>query len=436
MSSDPVARPRLARSVYPVWLASDTATECASSLAHFAVPLLALMVTGSPAQAGVIGAAGLIVRLLATLLGGVLADRHDRIRLMIMGGLAGLVTAAGFTLLATAHALTFGVLLAADCLFAIRAGAFGVATQAALKDVVPAAALGRAQAANQGRDAVLALGAAPLGGVLLGVGGWLVGVVMTILQAVAAGTAWALRRAAGTAHTTVPTTGLARRSAAREFGEAVRWLLRRPDLRGALLVTTLVNLGFNTVVTTVIYALQQDGTTPTAIGFVSGGLGAGMLVGALAAPWLVSHVRTGVLAPIGLALPVVGCAILPFVQSVPGVAATLALCMIGVPALSAGFLGYFMVATPSHMMGRANSVLDLFASGAMPLSPLIAGIGLSTVGRTATLLIGLALCAISALLAMCTASLRGLPAEAGWSAHGAAAAAESDRLSSVVTAQQ
>ncbi|NKF31968.1 MFS transporter, partial [Pseudomonas sp. BGM005] len=51
----------------------------------------------------------------------------------------------------------------------------------------------RAQAANQGRDAALQLAGGPLGGLLLGVGGWLVGVAMTVCHVVAAVTAGMLR---------------------------------------------------------------------------------------------------------------------------------------------------------------------------------------------------------------------------------------------------
>jgi hypothetical protein len=57
--------------------------------------------------------------------------------------------------------------------------------------------------------------------------------------------------------------------------------------------------------------------------------------------------------------------------------------------------------------------------GAMPLAPLVAGGGLSLIGRDATLIIGAVLCAISVLLAVSTAALRALPAESGWAGHAA-----------------
>ena len=43
---------------YLTWLVSDTSKGLAASLFGFAIPLLALIVTNDPAQAGIIGRAG------------------------------------------------------------------------------------------------------------------------------------------------------------------------------------------------------------------------------------------------------------------------------------------------------------------------------------------------------------------------------------------
>ena len=76
-----------------------------------------------------------------------------------------------------------------------------------------------------------------------------------------------------------------------------------------------------------------------------------------------------------------------------------------------------MVATPSHLIGRATSALSVFAMGAMPLAPLFAGFGLNLVGRGWTLLGSAVITLAAAMLAILTPSLRSIPAEAGWVAH-------------------
>ncbi|WP_454171388.1 MFS transporter [Microbacterium maritypicum] len=409
---------------YLTWLVSDTSKGLAASLFGFTIPLLALIVTNDPAQAGIIGGAGMVARLLMTLAGGVLADRHRRIALMLLGSLIGIVLAGGFTLLALGDAMTFGSLLVIDVLLAARSGLFDVAGESAIKEIVPDDAMGRAQAANQGRDAALQLAGGPLGGLLLGVGGWLVGAVMTLCHAIAALTAWMLGRQTRRAGVVdagadddvapAPTT---KPNAWAELREGFGWLLSRPDLGGVLLITTVINLGFNATITTVIYALQQDGYSELLIGTLSASIGAVMLVGAVCAPLLVPRIKTGILTIAGLSVVSVGAIVLSMVTGPWAIAVVLGASVLLVPALNAGMMGYFMAATPSHLLGRANSAAGVLGMGAMPLAPLIAGFGLAWIGREGTILICAALCLVAVLLAVGNRALRALPVEARWAAH-------------------
>ncbi|MCK8467588.1 MFS transporter [Microbacterium sp. KSW4-16] len=410
---------------YLTWLVSDTSKGLAAALFGFAIPLLALIVTNDPAQAGIIGGAGMIARLLMTLAGGVLADRHRRIALMLLGSAIGIVLAGGFTLLALGDALTFGSLLVIDVLLAARSGLFDVAGESAIKEIVPDEAMGRAQATNQGRDAALQLAGGPLGGLLLGVGGWLVGVAMTLCHAIAALTAWVLGRQArragvvdeGAAQDDSAAPAARKPNAWAELREGFRWLFSRPDLRGVLLITTIINLGFNAAITTVIYALQQEGYPEFVIGTLSASIGAVMLVGAACAPMLVPRIRAGVLTIAGLAVVAGGAVALSTVAEPWAIALALGASVLLLPSLNAAMLGYFMVATPSALLGRANSAAGVLAMGAMPLAPLVAGFGLAWIGREGTLLICAALCLVSVILAVGNRALRALPVESGWATH-------------------
>lgn len=422
---------RLSRNArYITWLISDTAKGLASALFGFAIPLIALFVTNDPAQAGIISAVGMAIRTITTVFGGVLADRHNRIVMMIIGSAAGVVLAGVFTTLALIDALTFMTLLLIDVALAARAGLFDVAGESALKEIVPDDAMGRAQAANQGRDAVLQLVGGPLGGVLLAAGSWLIGAAMALCHVIAMATAWPLRRAVpGDAAPSAresrdeqvglvaAAVAVGRPNALHEIGEGFRWLLARPDLRGALFVATIVNLGFSTALTTVIYALQQAGYSSITIGLLATGAGVAMLVGALVAPLVVSRVRASVVIIGGLAVATVGVfGMIPAREPVVLVV-VLAVTVFFVPAVNAALMGYFMVATPTELLGRANSASAVLGMGAMPIAPLIAGFGLATIGRENTLITASVLCAISVLLAVMNRGLRALPVEAGWSMH-------------------
>lgn len=408
---------------YITWLASDTSKGLAAALFSFAIPLLTLMVTNDPILAGIIGAVGMAARTITTLIGGVLADRHRRILLMLLGGAMGIALSAIFTVFALTNLLSFPVLLVLTALLAARSGLFDVAGEAAIKEIVPAETMGRAQAANQARDAALQLVGGPLGGVLLAVGGWLVGVAMTAAHLVSTATAWILGRTVPCADDAPTPEGdtaqPARGSGFAEMREGFTWLLSRPDLRGILFISTIINLGFNAAITTVIYSLQQAGETPTTIGWLSAGIGAVMLGAALISPLLVSRVRAGRLVVAGLLMATLGVLTLTLAQTVWAITAVLGASVLLLPALNSALLGYFMVATPSELLGRANSANMTLSLGAMPLAPLIAGVGLSTLGREGTLLISVVLCAIGTLLAITNRGLRSLPAEASWTTHAA-----------------
>lgn len=409
---------------YLTWLVSDTSRGLAATLFSFAIPLLALIITNDPAQAGVIGGAGMVARLLTTLAGGILADRHGRIRLMLIGSLLGILLAGAFTLLAIGDALTFGSLLTIEILLAARSGLFDVAGESAIKEIVPDEAMGRAQAANQGRDAALQLAGGPIGGLLLGVGGWLVGVAMTLCHAIAAVSAWALGREAR--HAGIVDAGAeaepalparAKPNAWAELREGFVWLFSRPDLGGVLLIITVINLGFNAAITTVMYGLQQDGYSTLLIGTLGAGVGAVMLVGAVVAPLLVPRFSAGLITVVGLSGATVGAVALSMVTEPWAIVLVLGASVFLLPALNASMMGYFMVATPTELLGRANSAAGVLGMGALPLAPLIAGFGLTWIGREWTLLACAGLCLIAVALALGNRALRALPVEAQWAAH-------------------
>lgn len=206
-------------------------------------------------------------------------------------------------------------------------------------------------------------------------------------------------------------------NALREISEGFRWLFSRPDLRGVLFVATIVNLGFSTAMTTVIYALQQQGHSTITIGLLATGAGAAMLVGALIAPFLVSRVRASVIIIGGLAVATLGVfGMIPAREPV-ALIIVLSVTVFFIPAVNAALMGYFMVATPTELLGRANSASAVLGMGAMPFAPLIAGFGFAAIGRENTLITASVLCAISVLLAIINRGLRALPTEAGWSAH-------------------
>ena len=428
---------------YVIWLLSDTSKGLAATLFSFALPLITLVVTNDPTKAGILGGIGMGITILTILLGGVIADRYPRIHMMILGGALGAIISLIFTALAWIDVLSFPVLLVFAALLALRSGLFNVAGEAALKEIIPPELMGTAQAANQGRDAALQLAGGPLGGALLAGGSWLVGAVMALSHLLSALTAAALRLPMNDArqptdenanpgepsdttpgeavvHTpaTDPATTESTPSTAwAEIREGFAWLLSRPDLRGILFGATLINLALNTASTTVVYGFQQAGFSTVAIGTFSSGLGVAMLVGAVAAPHFVNRVGAGVLTIVGLLFIAASMAGVFLVHTPLAVVAVLAPGILLIPILNSGILGYFMVAVPSELLGRANAAVAFMSMGAMPLAPLIAGFGLVHVGRTNTLFIAAGFAVVATLLALSNHGLRNLPKQSEWESY-------------------
>lgn len=373
---------------YLLWLGSDTGSAFGIALHSFTVPLIALITTNSPAQAGVIGAVGMLGRMLATLPGGVLADRHNRRRLMMFGGMSGTLFGLGLVAAAATGNLTFWNLLVLHLLMSVRNGLFGSASDAVLKDLLPETQLGTALAANQGRDAVVALAGGPLGGTLLAVSQ--TATMAAVASIHAAATLFAKfmvlpshlheeDAAAPKRQEPAGRTGWVH-GFTKESGEGLKWLWRRKDLRAILLVSVIINLGTNASITSVIFALQQRSESAATIGLVSAAIGIGMLLGSMSAPALIKRVPSGALTCSGLLLAVAALWVLPFVEQVAALCLVLAVALFGAPAINAGIGGYFMAAVPTELLGRATSASALMSMAALPLAPLIAGFGFPLLG--------------------------------------------------------
>lgn len=444
---------------YLTWLVSDTSKGLAATLFAFAIPLLALVVTNDPAQAGIIGGAGMVARLILTLAGGILADRHRRIVLMLIGSLIGILLAGAFTLLALADALTFGTLLAANVLLAARSGLFDVAGERDQGDRARRRD-GQGSGGEPGAGCRAAAGRRPSGrtasrrGRLAGRrrhdslprrrrgdgmdaaasgaprrnhrhgGGGRRSCRAAVRRASEQRRAYrrGARRGSGRRSGPPPDTesdagARGKTSAWAELREGFAWLFSRPDLGGVLLIITIINLGFNAAITTVMYALQQAGYSELLIGSLGAGVGAVMLVGAIVAPMLVPRIRTGVLAIAGLSGGAIGSILLSMVTEPWAIVVVLGASVLLLPALNAGMMGYFMVATPTQLLGRANSAAGVLGMGALPLAPLIAGFGLTWIGREWTILLCAALCIVAVALALGNRALRALPVEARWAEH-------------------
>ncbi len=403
----PVPLPLWRSGPYLAWLLSDTGQALGSALQFFLVPLLVVLVTGDAAAAGTVAAVGLGGRVATTLLGGVLADRHDLRSLMVLSGLlaaavvTGMVAVVGLDL----GLVALGVL---NLLAGIRAGLLAGASDAALKQVVPSGQLPGASAANQARDAAVSMGGPPLAGLLLGLGAVPALLAAAAAYLVAAAGALVLR---GDFR---PEPAAGPSSIRADVVSGLRWLWARPELRRVMGVALLLNLGLNAAVTTLLYHLATTGEDPARIGLVSTSIGVGMLVGAVAAAPLVQRLPSGWVAMAGMTMAGLSMLVLPFVPGFWGRLAVLAVGILGAPATNAAMMSYLMHRTPRAVLGRVMSAAQLVSAGATPLAPVVAGFGLALLGLRPTLLVCAAVCLLAVAAVLTSRALRTLPRPAQW----------------------
>lgn len=142
-------------------------------------------------------------------------------------------------------------------------------------------------AANEARDSVVALSGGPVGGVLMGFGRALPFATTAAAHLLAIAAALMIRtdlRPGGRADgAPIPRPGRQRliREFTAEAASGIGWLFHRPELRGIVILATIINLGFNSAITAVVFGLQQRGESPEVIGVVSAGIGGGDAAGIL-----------------------------------------------------------------------------------------------------------------------------------------------------------
>ncbi|MFE9689426.1 MFS transporter [Micromonospora sp. NPDC005806] len=367
-----------------LWTAS-TMSALGSGMATVAAPLYVASRTDDPLTVSAGAAVAWLPWLLFSLPGGVLVDRVDRRRLMVVIDWVRVVVLA--VLAAAMVTDRAGVALLYAVLFVVNTGevVFRTAAQAVVPAVVPRSRLERANGWLGGGTQVMQnMVAGPLGGFLFVV-------AAAIPFAVNAGT-YALSAVlvgllAGT-YRGAPEVG-GRRSVRAEVAEGFRWLLSQRLLRTMTLLIGLLNVTL-TAALAVLVLLATDRLGLGSVGYgalftcmaVGGLLGSAVgdrLVATITATWTV---RIGLLIEAGLHL---------------ALAASRSAVVVGVALFAFGVHGalWNMVAnslrqrlTPPTLMGRVGSTTLFIAAGGNCVGALLGGVVADRFGITAPYWVG------------------------------------------------
>ena len=419
-----VAKPLHHNADYLKWFVSDVAADAGNAIRAFAMPLIGLAITGSLSLAGAIGGVSMISSLLMYLPGGVVADRVDRKKLLVVGhGLGVFIWASAIVTYLTGN-LNTAALFALATLSGLRGGFFGGVSIPALRQLVPGEQLPRALAANQARDGAIQMTSGPVGGFLVALSVWAPFAAQTIGHAIAWFFSRTIKadlrpgRAQASNATSLSEEADATTEALRvrdQIAGGFRWLKHHPTITTLTVLVAITAAALNGTIQTLILSLAASGANEARIGLVSTAIAVGMIIGSLIAGRITSRVPTGKLAIASLIFEGVALTPLLVIDSFYMVLIFVAIAALSVPLFNSAASGWSIAQIPEEQIGSIGAAAGLINAGLLPLAPIMAGVGLDAFGYTATLAMFIAL----NLLAGCATALLpefrrvGIPSEWG-----------------------
>lgn len=392
-------RARLGGEFAKLWTASTT-SALGAGLQLVATPLLVATRTSNPLVIAIASAIGWVPWLLFSLPGGVLADRVDRRRLMVVIDWARVVALGVLTTSLILGPVNIALLYCV--LFVISTGeaVFRSASGAIIPDVVPRDLLERANGfLSGGVQFTAGLVAGPLGGLLFAVAYSLPFLANAVTYAVSA-ILIGLLRGSFRAHpdpTAPAVTG--RRSVLSDIRDGLRFLFSNRLLRTMALLIGLLNVTL-TAALSVLVLLAKERLHLGSVGYgalftcmaIGGVLGAAMgdrIVGWVSATWTI---RVGLLIEAGLHL-VLATSRSPY--------------LVGVAFFAFGIHGALWTIvgsslrqrlTPALLLGRVGGAMLFVAVGGNCVGALLGGALADGIGLTAPYWVGFVVAAAVAVV--------------------------------------
>lgn len=375
-----------------------------SSITALAYPLLALSVTDSAADAGLLGLVALAAGALMRLPAGVLVDRVPLRRVLVGADVVRAVATAALVVSVLSGHLTLWHLLVAAAINAFGAVFSEIAHSVALRHVVPSGQLPHAFALDDGRGHAVSLAGQPAGGVLYGVAPALTLVVDTISFAISAVLSATIR------HRLADSTAIEERrpQVRRDLGTGLAFLWHEPFLRATLLAAAGYQLVFAAAIFALVASLTARGASSTSLGLLFGIAAVGGIAGAIIAPVLQARLGIKTVVVMGWTAVVVFAA-LTWVHQ-PLLAGALVGCIyIASAPANAILLAAQIDRTPGPLQGRVMAASYLIAGLVAPIGPPVSGALLDAAGPIPTFAAIAALTGVITVAVHLNRAMRTLP---------------------------
>lgn len=366
---------------------SNLSAQLSEQVTLAAAPLAAVLLLGATAaDTGLLQAAQSLPFLLFSLPAGVLADRMPRRGLMVGSEMLRAASLLAILLsLLTSH-LALGLLGLLGAVGAIGTVVYSVAAPALVPTMVPRHRLGDANRwLELARSSAFVAGPV-IGGAIVGWTGapsaYALSVVLSMM---------AVKLLSGLPDETPPPS--AKRNPLVELREGAAFVTGHPLLRPVLITAVFFNLSWFVIQGVFVsYAVNHLGLTASQVGATFGAYGAGMLVGALATPWVARRVAFGWMIVIGPATALAGALAMTATTFHPsGVFAGVSFFLFGVGPIIWVIMTSTLrqAVTPGPKLGRVSAVLMTATSGSRPIGAALGAIVAAHLGTSSCMVVAL-----------------------------------------------
>ncbi len=366
---------------YRLLWAAEVVSTLGTQVQRVAIAWHVFELTGDPLQLGLLGLCRFVPLLLFGIAGGVVADRHDRRRTLVVSQLVLLLTSATLAGLTRAGAVDLLAIYAITALSATVGAVANPTRQALVPLLVPRAELGGAMTMNILGGQVAAVAGPAVGGVIIAQAGLAAAYGLDALSfAAVVGAVLAMRARPAAAPS--PLRGW---EAARE---GLRFLRESPVLLGVMSLDFLATFFGASTTLMPIFADRVLGVGPSGLGLLLAAPAAGAVVGSavMGVARLPARPGLGVL----VAVAVYGGCVLGFGLSRVFWLSLLALAGSGAADAVSMALRHTLrnLATPDALRGRIAAAHSTFAAGGPQLGEFEAGVVAALAGAPAAVALG------------------------------------------------
>ncbi|MER7128212.1 MFS transporter [Streptosporangium saharense] len=412
---------------YSILWTSQLLSELTIEIVAVAVPLLIMARSGSALEVGLAASVMAAVHMISVVPAGVLADRGDRRKIMLVCQAARVAGLASLVAALVMDAYFFPHVLLVVALEGFLGSVFDPVEHATLPTVVPESQLMTAVARNTARPYVAAMLGPFSAGLLFTLHPAAPFVTQAVMLALSFGALVFLRlpRLAvlpggpdsgepgepEALETSEPEglEGPRTRGARADTVEGVRWVMGHGVIRMTLVWIMLTNLVFSALVIVVLVRSGEENVPSHEIGLMMTCFGIGGLLGAAVAARLTGALRPSVLV-VGFSLVVT--AVTGGMAYVPGglpLGLLFGLAAFLAPAANTTVLTYQMLAAPEGMRGRLSGISGLSSGIAGVVGPALGSVVVALTEGPLTFLVCAGGFALVALITVLSPSLRRFP---------------------------